>query len=139
MSNGRNAIYYGGPTIGWRQTSLPQLGVKDASFASIPGELPAIIKYDNMLLTSVHLEAYENEGITGLSTSDRTENYKYLANLINEVSGTSFFVPSYFYPECSDGLDNDGDGLTDSDDPGCHVGDVIEGVYDPDDQTEDSD
>ncbi|MBD3313712.1 PKD domain-containing protein [Candidatus Woesearchaeota archaeon] len=35
-------------------------------------------------------------------------------------------------PECSDGLDNDGDGLVDEDDPGCYDS----GVYDPEDDSE---
>jgi len=98
LSNGRNAIYYGGPTVGWRQTSSSHPGITDATFSAIPGDLPAVIKYGNMLLTSVHLEAYENEGITGLETADRIENYKYLANLLNEVAQTSFYVPPYSNP-----------------------------------------
>jgi hypothetical protein len=123
LSNGRNAIYYGGPTVGLQHTSLASLlGAKDASFASISGSLPAVIVYNRMLLTSVHLEAFENDGISGLSTRDRTENYKYLANLINGVAGTTFKVPAYSggLPQCSDGLDNDGDHLIDYPaDPGC--------------------
>src|SRR3989344_3399266 len=107
LSNGRNVIYYGGPTMGWRQTSMNNPGIIDSAFSSVPGGLPAVIKYNNMLLTSVHLEAYENEGVIGLSIDDRVENYKYLANLINEVSGAGFYVPAYFYPECNDGIDND--------------------------------
>lgn len=94
LDNGFNAIYYGGPTIGYEQTSINSvLGIIDSSFNY--RNLPAVIKNNNMLLTSVHLEAYENDGITGLTTEDRTENYKYLANLINEVSETTFNVPAY--------------------------------------------
>ena len=124
LSNGRNAIYYGGPTVGLQRTSLASLlGEKEASFASIAGNLPAVIVYNNLLLTSVHLEAFENDGITGLSTRDRTENYKYLANLINRVARTTFKVPAYAtaQPQCSDGVDNDGDGRVDLSDPGCSV------------------
>ncbi|MEK6926011.1 MAG: BPL-N domain-containing protein [Nanoarchaeota archaeon] len=120
LSNGRNAIYYGGPTLGWRQTTIGHPGTTDSTFASISGNLPAVIKNGNMLLTSVHLEAYENDGISGLSTFDRTENYKYLANLINEVSGTNFYVPVSIEPQCSDGIDNDNDTLIDyPNDLGC--------------------
>lgn len=99
LSNGRNAIYYGGPTIGWRNT-IPgsYVGVADSTFTAIPGNLPAVIKYNKTLLTSVHLEAFENDGITGLTTLDRIENYKYLANLLNEVAGTNFYVPPYTNP-----------------------------------------
>ncbi len=122
LSNGRNAIYYGGPTVGLQRTSPASLlGETAASFASIGGGLPAVIIYNNVLLTSVHLEAFENDGISGLSTRDRTENYKYLANLINHVARTNFKVPAYAtaLPQCSDGVDNDGDGKVDSSDPGC--------------------
>jgi hypothetical protein len=122
LSNGRNAIYYGGPTVGLQYTydDLPQQE-KLASFASIAGALPAVIVRGKILLTSVHLEAFENDGISGLSTADRTENYKYLATLINQVAGTGFKVPPYAggKPACQDEVDNDGDGLTDLADPGC--------------------
>ena len=123
LSNGRNAIYYGGPTIGLQHTSLAALiGSKDASFANIGGDLPAVIVTNDLLLTSVHLEAFENDGISGLSAQDRSENYKYLATLINRVTGTNFYVPpvSSAKPECSDGIDNDSDGKLDyPNDPGC--------------------
>lgn len=121
LSNNRNSIYYGGPTVGWKDTLAGNDGgIADATFSAIGGELPAVIKSDNMLLTSVHLEAYEDDGISGLSTADRVENYKYLANLINEVAGTTFYVPPYTEPPaCSDGIDNDGDELVDMNDPGC--------------------
>lgn len=183
LSSGFNAIYYGGPTRGWRDTPSTYPGVADATFSEISGDLPAIIKYNNLLLTSVHLEAYENEGVTGLTSEDRVENYKYLANLVNEVAGTNFYVPSYtnppvcgnnikesgevcdgidlfqescsslgfdygnlacladcsgfdssncanYPPQCSDGVDNDFDNLTDYPaDPGCDS-------LDDDDETE---
>ena len=45
--------------------------------------------------------------------------------MINEVAGTTFYVPPYTEPPaCSDGIDNDGDELVDMNDPGCDsVGD----------------
>ena len=122
LSTGFNAIYYGGPTVGWRDTSLPAPGVTEATFTAISGDLPAIVKYNgNALLTSVHLEAFENDGVDGLTTEDRIENYKYLANLLNEVSGTNYYVPAYADPaQCGDGIDNDGDGEIDyPEDDGC--------------------
>lgn len=42
-------------------------------------------------------------------------------------------------PECSDNRDNDGDGLVDSDDPGCHVGNDINNAFNPNDDSEGSD
>lgn len=41
--------------------------------------------------------------------------------------------------QCSDGRDNDGDGLIDEDDPGCHEGNNINNPYNPDDDSEGSD
>jgi hypothetical protein len=94
LDNGRNAIYYGGPTIGLQHTRLANLaGERTASFASIDGQLPAVIIYGNLLLTSVHLEAFEGDESAGLGTADRIENYKYLATLINRVARTNFEVP----------------------------------------------
>jgi LPXTG-motif cell wall-anchored protein len=51
-----------------------------------------------------------------------------------EVSGVACGTP----PECSDGIDNDGDGLADADDPGCHTdGDATNpDSYDPNDDSE---
>ena len=39
-------------------------------------------------------------------------------------------------PQCSDGADNDADGLTDEADPGCHEDNDINKPYDPSDNTE---
>lgn len=141
---GFDMIYYGGPTIGWRQTPSDYPGQALLTYNAIPGNLPAAIKDNNMLLMSVHAEAYENDGITGLSTEQRIENYKWLANAINSAAGTNFSVPDYtnppvcgngvcesgedWYscpadcpvPACSDRIDNDGDTLIDfPNDTGC--------------------
>jgi len=94
LNNGEQMIYYGGPTRGWKQTSIDFPGQALMSFASIPNNLPASIKYNNMLLMSVHAEAYENDGIQGLTTDQRMRNYIWFANAINNVSGTSFYVPT---------------------------------------------
>ncbi len=94
LDNGRNAIYYGGPTFGLRHTNLANLvGEKEAIFASVDGGLPAVIVYRNLLLTSVHLEAIEDDESNGLSAGDRIENYRYLATLINRVARTDFNIP----------------------------------------------
>ena len=124
LSNGHNSIYYGGPTQGWANTNINLAGgEKLASFSAIPGDVPAIVRMQDKLLTSIHLEAYENDGINGLTTEQRIENYKLLANLINDASGTNYYVPAYnnqtVLTQCSDNVDNDADGLIDLVDPGC--------------------
>ena len=106
LSNGLEAIYYGGPTRGWRQTPAGMPGEVRSTFASLPNNLPAVVVYQRMLLTSVHLEAYEDEGVTGLSTAQRVKNYEYLAHLINEVAGTGYSLATYAnVPESSVSLD----------------------------------
>jgi len=90
MSNGLEMIYYGGPTRGWRQTSDIVPGTVLITFTAIPGDLPAAVKSKNLLLISVHPEAYEDLGIRGLTTEQRIANYKWLANAINEAAGLDF-------------------------------------------------
>jgi glutamine amidotransferase-like uncharacterized protein len=121
LDNGHRAVYWGGPTIGYEYTNT-EAGSVDSKFQY--QDLPAVVQYNNLLLTSVHLEAYENDGFTGLATADREANYRYLARLINQTAGTSFIVPGDPEPPvpkaCADGVDNDADGLTDFPaDPGC--------------------
>ena len=41
--------------------------------------------------------------------------------------------------QCEDGRDNDGDGVIDEDDPGCHEGNNINNPYNPNDDSEGSD
>lgn len=98
LSNGNEVVYSGGPTRGWSQTPSAFPGTEMAYFTAIPGQLPAIIIDGDMLLSSVHLEAYENEGIFGLTTAERTENYKWLANMLNTVTNAGFYVPPYSSP-----------------------------------------
>ncbi len=113
VSNGNQMIYYGGPTRGWRNTPSDYSGIGLLTYTAIPGNLPAAIKNNNMLLMSVHAEAYENDGIQGLTTEQRIKNYIWFANSINNVAGTNFYVPLPPNPECSDNVDNDGDNLID--------------------------
>jgi len=118
LSNGQHMIYYGGPTRGWKNTPNTYPGTALMTFAAIPSNPLAAVENGKMLLTSVHAEAYENDSITGLTTAQRIENYKWLANAINHVAGTNFAVPAY--SQCHDGIDNDGDGYVDMADPGCN-------------------
>ena len=121
LDTGHSALYWGGPTIGYEYTAAESMaGLVEARFQY--RGLPAVVRYNNMLLTSVHLEAYENDGFTGLATAEREANYRYLAHSINKTAGTGFIVPGDPDPapkQCADGQDNDGDSLVDMNDPGC--------------------
>lgn len=80
LSTGFSSIYYGGPTIGWKDTdadSMPEGAEVLFTFSDIECNCPAGVHYKNLLLFSPHLEAYENWGITGFSKEDRIKNYEY--------------------------------------------------------------
>ena len=104
LSNGRNMVYYGGPTRGLNQTSKTGLEQWETlmTFADIPGDLPAAITKDNILLFSVHAEAYENDQITGLSNADRLDNYAYRAQQIKKVANLDWKIPA-----ANQSVDND--------------------------------
>ncbi len=103
---------------------LPTSAPAGASvFATLTGTTasgPAALTYSpgsgqgKLLLTTVHLEAHIGQGFTtssGMTACQERENYKLLANKINEVAGTSFQVPAYD-PGCpvtaADGTFEDG-------------------------------
>ncbi|MFO8015577.1 MAG: hypothetical protein R6U32_00585, partial [Candidatus Woesearchaeota archaeon] len=67
-------------------------------------------------------------GMYGLFNLDSIPNGDYIWNVECSDQDVSAFAPDNFsftinatgqLPECSDGIDNDGDGLTDMEDPGC--------------------
>jgi hypothetical protein len=93
MSNGLEMVYYGGPTRGWRQTPHDPSGTALMTFANIPGNLSAAVRSDKMLLISTHPEAFEDYGITELTTKQRIANYRWLANAVSDVAGMHFRAP----------------------------------------------
>lgn len=91
LSSGHRAIYYGGPTVGWRHTNevnLPQGTLVIARFTGVQSQPPAIVRVidsrNQLLLFSVHLEAYEGIGVTELTAVQRQANYALRAKLIQE-------------------------------------------------------
>jgi hypothetical protein len=59
----------------------------------------------------------ESNGAPGSSTSPSTPKH---AGTGNNGAGVKAFNGSGHKPQCSDGIDNDGDNLVDAADPGCH-------------------
>ena len=117
-------VYYGGPTRGYVYTPSTFPGTKVLTFNTQANgnSLLAGVMDGKKLLLTVHPEAVEDIYITGLTHDERIENYKWLANRINEAAGTSYYVPPYTpaVTQCSDGIDNDGDGFIDfPNDLGC--------------------
>ncbi|MCP4693021.1 MAG: hypothetical protein GY859_33575, partial [Desulfobacterales bacterium] len=115
--------YYGGPTLGMEDTSGSHPGTDVITLVDTQDELTGGLTVVNgnkkMLLLTVHPEAMASD-ISGLSLDQQIENYKWLANQINDIAGTSFSVPSYASYECNDGVDNDSDGDADfPNDAGC--------------------
>jgi glutamine amidotransferase-like uncharacterized protein len=99
MSNGNRMIYWGGPTIGYLKTAPSYSGQSLLQFSNgIPTNLPAAIKYNNLLLTSVHPEAYNDGRVSpdarvNLTTAEVTANYVWFSRMINSVAGNSFTTP----------------------------------------------
>lgn len=85
-------------------TSTPAGTIPFATYTGSTSTGPAAVVFNpggsngKMLLTSVHLEAHIGQGFgaeAGMTACQEVENYKLLANKINEVAGTTFFVPAY--------------------------------------------
>jgi len=95
IDNGLHAIYWGGPTRGWRRTPSTVPGTVLARFADVPGALPAAVhvndKDGNRLLFSAHFEAEEGVGIrnTGLTPAQTLANWQYRAQQINSALGVA--------------------------------------------------
>eukprot|EP01065_Artemidia_motanka_P044426 TRINITY_DN6321_c0_g1_i1.p2 TRINITY_DN6321_c0_g1~~TRINITY_DN6321_c0_g1_i1.p2 ORF type:complete len:248 (+),score=57.03 TRINITY_DN6321_c0_g1_i1:184-927(+) len=101
LSNGLNAIYWGGPTRGWRST--PKSGSPGrvlATYTAVPGDLMAGVHVKdgsgNRLLFSAHLEAIEGVGIenSGLTKADQLANWQFRAQEIRSAAGLTFAIPS---------------------------------------------
>ena len=93
------ALYWGGPTRGWKKTpaSPPLPGTKVLEFASIPGDLPAGVLHENVLLLSVHLEAFPHNPPAPANTLTEAEtlvNYRTRAALINRATGANWKIPT---------------------------------------------
>jgi glutamine amidotransferase-like uncharacterized protein len=95
-----SVVYYGGPTRGWHDTpdNVPGETLLVFDEAQAKDGKPLIAAWttadEKMLLTSAHMEAYEDIGIEGYMPQDRQMNYIWLANSLNKVMGTSFRVPT---------------------------------------------
>jgi hypothetical protein len=99
LDNGLHAIYWGGPTRGWKRTPATVPGTVLARFTSIPGSLPAAVHVDdkdgNRLLFSAHFEAEEGVGIfnTGLTPAQTLANWQYRAAQIKKAAGFPLHTP----------------------------------------------
>lgn len=93
-----NAIYYGGPTVGWVNTAprLPSPAWKQIASFNAPHVVgdPAVVTKKDVLLFSTHFEAYEGVGVTTLTTKDRLANYQYRARQINALLNTNWTIPA---------------------------------------------
>jgi glutamine amidotransferase-like uncharacterized protein len=62
-----NAVYYGGPTRGWRDTPRDCPGTELLGYDALAGALPAVVECEagggRLLLYSAHLEAGLDEGV----------------------------------------------------------------------------
>ena len=84
-------LYWGGPTYGYYYTRYPGPGSEKLKYTDYwTYGLKAGLSYYKMLLFSVHPEAKENHGFTGLTASQRQSNYLFLRSKINAHLGTNY-------------------------------------------------
>lgn len=100
LDNGLKAIYWGGPTLGMRDTSAKAPGTTLLHYSDVPGNLLAAVHvndgtHGNLLLFSVHLEAVPGVGIhnSGLTTDMQQANWKYRAQQIKNAAGLNITIP----------------------------------------------
>lgn len=101
IDNGLNAIYWGGPTVGWRKTSASSFpGTVLARYTEVSGDLLAAVhvndkSHGNLLLFSAHFEAEEGIGIknTGLTADMQLANWQYRAQQVSNAAGLNLAVP----------------------------------------------
>jgi len=110
LDDKRTVIYWGGPTLGYNNTSssLPPGSTLLASFdtAVLSKPLPAAIrykgKYVNALFNSPHPEAVSGVGISCepplplgcITPQQQLENWKWLAQQINELTDKTWIIPT---------------------------------------------
>lgn len=100
LDNGLHAIYWGGPTRGWRNTpSAGAPGQVLLRYTDVPGNLMAATHVNgssgNLLLFSAHLEAIPGVGIsnTGLTKTMQLENWQYRGQQISAAAGLDLIIP----------------------------------------------
>jgi len=114
VSNGHQMLYYGGSTFGWNQvpdaSSDPEVEVLlhyTDFYGYLSKNLPAVWKYRNLLLTSVHPEAdnctqYDCPPAETIPEEKILRNRAWLVSHINTVAGTNFVIPSVPVPPSFD-------------------------------------
>jgi hypothetical protein len=94
LSNGLNALYWGGPTRGWKNT--PDTSPGTVLFRYTKTNTLAGVHYGNLLLFSAHLEAEEGVGISnsGLTPDMQLANWQERAKHVRNAAGLDFSVPA---------------------------------------------
>lgn len=102
LDNGLKAIYWGGPTRGWRSTDARVPGTTLLHYSDVPGNLLAAVhvndtSYGNLLLFSVHLEAEPGIGIqnSGLTKDMQQKNWQYRAQQIKAAAKLQVAIPMF--------------------------------------------
>jgi len=122
--------------LGGTQVPLPAAGCANGTpdtVTGIPGVLPIVCNADDIAGAAGVREALDVFVLQVGGTSLAKET---------TAAAESFSVApaaETTKPQCSDGLDNDGDGDVDADDPGCRAGGTLSGAYNPNDNDESND
>lgn len=93
LSNGLQAIYWGGPTRGWKNT--PKTSPGTVLFSYSKTNTLAGVHYGNLLLFSAHLEAEEGVGISnsGLTPALQLANWQERAKHVRNAAGLEVTIP----------------------------------------------
>ena len=122
LSNGRNAIYYGGPTVGLQRTNAGDPARrKGGELRQHRRRAPGGHRLQQAAADERAPRGFRERRHQRPGHGDRTENYKYLANLINSVTAGGLPRPALCRrpARMQRQADNDGDGKIDLLDPGC--------------------
>jgi LPXTG-motif cell wall-anchored protein len=120
--------------LGGIQVPLPAAGCANGTpdtLTGIPAVLPIVCNAEDIAGAAAVREALDvfvlQVGTTSLTKA---------TTAASEASSVAPAVKEATPAQCSDKIDNDGDGVIDANDPGCHTGNNINNKYNPNDDDE---
>jgi LPXTG-motif cell wall-anchored protein len=127
--------------LGGVQVPIPAAGCADGTpdtLTGIPAVLPIVCNADDIAGAAAVREALDVYALQVGSTSVLKATTG-SAESLTVAPPAAVTPPETSKTQCSDGVDNDGDGKIDAKDPGCHVGGTLQGAYNAADDDESDD